>query len=75
MADNIEKRAQQAQKIKNNPQGYKVCEGCDSIVARKAAVCPSCHSYRFDSSRRHVMEQAEILGNREQTSVTSTDML
>ncbi len=74
MGDSIQERSKRAMKIKNNPQAYKVCEGCESIVTRKASVCPSCHAYRFDEDERRVIDQAEILGSREQTSVLSSDL-
>src|SRR6188474_1640278 len=48
-----------------NPTGYKVCEGCDSIVGSGVALCPNCHSYRFDASPDRVILQARILGSRE----------
>jgi hypothetical protein len=67
-------RAATAAKIAANPAGYKVCEGCDSIVGSGAALCPNCHSYRFDASPQRVIEQARLLGSREQTSVTAEDL-
>lgn len=67
-------RAAAAAKIAANPAGYKVCEGCDSIVGSGAALCPNCHSYRFDASAQRVILQARILGSREQTSVTADDL-
>ena len=67
-------RAATAAKIAANPSGYKVCEGCDSIVGSSAALCPNCHSYRFESSPERVIQQARILGAREQTSVTADDL-
>ncbi len=67
-------RAAAAAKIAANPSGYKVCEGCDSIVGNGAALCPNCHSYRFDTSPERVVLQARILGSREQTSVTVADL-
>ena len=67
-------RAAAAAKIAANPAGYKVCEGCDSIVGGGAALCPNCHSYRFDASSARVIHQAQILGSREQTSVTADDL-
>jgi hypothetical protein len=63
-----------AAKIAANPMGYKVCEGCDSIVGGATMLCPNCHSFRFDDSAERVIEQANILGSREQTSVTSSDL-
>lgn len=70
----IPDRAAAAAKIAQNPVGYKVCEGCDSIVGISTALCPNCHSFRFESSPQRVIEQARILGSREQQSVTAEDL-
>lgn len=67
-------RAAAAAKIAANPSSYKVCEGCDSIVGVATAICPNCHSYRFDGSWERVVRQAKLLGSREQTSVTADDL-
>ncbi|WAC19784.1 hypothetical protein OVA24_00130 [Luteolibacter sp. SL250] len=67
-------RAETAAKIAANPAAYKVCEGCDSIVGAGAALCPNCHSFRFDTTAEQVIRQARILGAREQTSVTAEDL-
>jgi hypothetical protein len=67
-------RSAAAAKIAANPAAYKVCEGCDSIVGHAAALCPNCHSYRFDAAPARVIRQARILGSREQTSVTADDL-
>ena len=69
-----ESRQAKAAKIAANPTGYKVCEGCDSIVGAGAALCPNCHSFRFDTTAEQVIRQARILGAREQTSVTADDL-
>lgn len=63
-----------AAKIEANPSGYKVCEGCDSIVGIAAPLCPNCHSFRFDATAERVISQARILGSRDQTSVTADDL-
>jgi RNA polymerase subunit RPABC4/transcription elongation factor Spt4 len=63
-----------ALKIIENPSAYKVCEGCDSIVAQKAALCPNCHSYRFDNEVIRITQQARKLGARDQKSVTFSDL-
>ena len=67
-------RAEAAARIAENPAGYKVCEGCDSIIGSGAAICPNCHSFRFDGTHERVVMQARILGAREQTSVTAGDL-
>jgi len=67
-------RAAAAAKIANNPANYKVCEGCDSIVGMAAALCPNCHSFRFNTTAEYVVRQARILGARAQTSVTADDL-
>ena len=68
-------RAQKAEKIIARPQGYKVCEGCDSIVTERVATCPNCNGYRFDEAPDSVISQAKILASREQTSVAAQDLL
>ncbi len=70
----MQDRAQKAAKIEGQPEAYKVCEGCDSIVAARVATCPSCHGYRFDDTREAVVAQARLLGAREQTSVTADNL-
>lgn len=67
-------RAASAARIIANPAAYKVCEGCDSIVGSGATLCPNCHSYRFDDTPNRVIQQAQILGSRDQRSVTAQDL-
>ncbi len=67
-------RAARAQKIIASPDDYKVCEGCESIVAERATTCPNCHGYRFDVSPERVVEQATHLSTRPQQSVTASDL-
>lgn len=69
-----ESRQAKASRIVSNPGAYKVCEGCDSIVGAGAVLCPNCHSFRFDPAAQRVVEQATLLGSRDQTSVTSNDL-
>jgi len=69
-----ESRQAKAARIASNPEAYKVCEGCDSIVGSGSALCPNCHSFRFDVHPQRVIDQAQLLGSREQTSVTSQDL-
>lgn len=70
----FEDRAAKAREIASSPTDFQVCEGCDSIVAARVAICPNCHSYRFDTSAPRVIEQALVLGSREQRSVTAADL-
>lgn len=67
-------RIEKAKEIANNPDNYKVCEGCDSIVGSGTIICPNCHGYRFDTAPTRVVDQAVWLGAREQTSVTAEDL-
>jgi hypothetical protein len=67
-------RAETAARIAAQPAGYKVCEGCDSIVTANTVLCPNCHSFRFDGSPARVVRQAGILGMRGQRSVTAGDL-
>jgi predicted ATP-dependent serine protease len=70
----LAERAARAQKIIATPGDFKVCEGCDSIVARRVATCPNCHGYRFNSSEEEIVAHAKLLASRPQTSVTESDM-
>ena len=74
-ASNQQSRLDKAKEIANNPTKYKVCEGCDSIVGSNTVICPNCHGYRFDAKADRVVDQAVWLGSREQTSVTSDDLI
>jgi len=71
----LSERAAKAAKIAEEPNLYKVCEGCDSIVTKRVTTCPSCHGYRFNDDHSVVVEQAKILGSREQRSVVTEDLL
>ncbi len=68
-------RAKRARRIERNPEQYKVCLGCDSIVAAKVAICPNCHSYRYEMDELIVVAQARALSCREQHSVVSEDLV
>jgi len=67
-------RAQKAHKIIKNPRKYKICSGCESIVAQKVTICPNCHAYRFIVNESMVIAQAQELGKREAKSVLSADL-
>ncbi len=70
----LKERARKAAKIIAKPADFKVCEGCDSIVAARVATCPNCHGYRFDEKPASVVEQARLLASRAQTSVIADDL-
>lgn len=70
----MDKRLAAAVQIILNPSNYKVCEGCDSIVSQKAAICPNCHSYRYNEDADFIVIHAEKLGRSEQNSVTKDDL-
>jgi len=68
-------RAKRARRIVRNPAQYKVCMGCDSIVASKVNICPNCHSYRYEVDAEAVVAQAKALSSREQNSVVAEDLM
>ena len=70
----LEERARKAREIAAQADRYKVCEGCESIVAERVVNYPNCHGYRFDGAPARVISQAELLGTREQTSVVAEDL-
>lgn len=67
-------RAKRARRIVRNPDQYKVCLGCESIVASKVSICPNCHSYRYETGENQVVRQAHLLSSREQHSVVAEDL-
>ncbi len=73
-ASHLEERAARAEKIIAAPEKFKVCEGCESIVAARVVTCPNCHGYRFDEAAERVVDQARLLASRPQQSVTSADL-
>ena len=70
----MEERAARAAKIVERPEEYKICEGCDSILAISTATCPNCHSYRFNAKANEVAAHARILASRAQVGVAQEDM-
>ncbi len=70
----LNERARRADKIVRNPAKYKICAGCESIVAGKVALCPNCHAYRFIVDADRVVAQAQALGQREARSVLAADL-
>lgn len=73
--ESLNARAERAAQIMRQPERYKICEGCESIVVADAATCPNCHGYRFDETPERVRAQAEILGKRLPTSVPPSELL
>jgi Zn finger protein HypA/HybF involved in hydrogenase expression len=71
----LAERAAKAAKIVAEPQLYKICEACDSIVTKRVFTCPSCHGYRFNDGPELVIAQAKVLGSREKTGVLSEDLM
>ena len=71
--DPLQERARSADKIIRNPAKYKICMGCDSIVASEVATCPNCHAYRFEEDSERVVAQARLLGSREKRTVLPSD--
>ena len=67
-------RQEAAVKIVAHPERYKICEGCDSIITAQSNICPNCHSYRFETDRHLVIEQAQALSIRPAESVTPDDL-
>lgn len=67
-------RAARAEKIIAHAENFKICEGCDSIVAARVTDCPNCHGYRFNEDREEVINHARLLASRPQTSVTASDL-
>jgi hypothetical protein len=50
-----------SQTVKKFWYGYKVCEGCDSLITEDIYVCPRCKAYRFDDSKKAVLKAADEL--------------
>lgn len=71
----LNERSRKALKIIASPFRYKVCAGCESIVAFHVASCPNCHGYRFLEDSASVVAQARVLASRPQQSVTASDLI
>lgn len=71
----LEDRAKKAERIIAEPAKFKICEGCDSIVAARVTVCPNCFGYRFDPDAEAIIAQARLLATRARTSVIADDLL
>jgi RNA polymerase subunit RPABC4/transcription elongation factor Spt4 len=71
----LQDRAKKAERIIAEPDKFKICEGCDSIVAARVTVCPNCYGYRFDADREAIIAQARVLATRARTSVIADDLI
>ena len=72
--ESLAAREKRAAQIAQEPELYKVCEGCESIVVRDASTCPNCHGYRFDPDLERVVTQADVLGKRLPTSIPPSEL-
>ena len=57
---NLGQRRKKMEQFIANPDNYKVCEQCNSIVFVRARVCQLCACYRFDYSREAVIRISRI---------------
>jgi uncharacterized OB-fold protein len=73
-SESPEARAKRAQEISQNPEKYKVCECCGSIVVSRSVTCPACHGYRFDSSPFSVAQKAREIAQRRPCAVLPMDL-
>ena len=69
-----QKRLEQALIILLQPELFKICEGCDSIVTSKTVICPSCKAYKFNENLNDIVEHTKEISVREQQSVTEEDL-
>jgi len=72
-AMSLTQRQRAAETILAQPERFKVCECCGSIVTRRVAVCPNCNAYRFDVGKDSVRQQADLLASREPLSIEAAD--
>ena len=57
-------KRQRLGRIVDHPQNWKVCEGCESVVAKVRDFCPKCHAYRFDETAKRVKAAAKKAARR-----------
>jgi RNA polymerase subunit RPABC4/transcription elongation factor Spt4 len=46
-------------RVIENPEAFKACESCDTIVLREEHICPTCGAYRFTKSKKNIIKIAE----------------
>lgn len=61
-----EERQKRADEVKEHPQFFCVCVGCEAIVKRGRAFCPNCLGYHFDEDPTVIRKHAELLASRPQ---------
>jgi hypothetical protein len=59
-------RRKRAQAIIARPEGFALCEGCESITVRGRNFCPVCLGYRWNYDRVRIVQQAELSSSRPQ---------
>lgn len=65
--------AENVPQVLEQPEAYKICEGCESLLSVERATCPSCYSYRFDTDREKIVLYAKSLANRLQAAISEED--
>jgi rRNA maturation endonuclease Nob1 len=43
---------------------FKVCEGCENVIDIECPVCPVCRAYRFDETKKRIVDQAKIVSDK-----------
>ena len=71
--DDPEYRKLLAKTIKRFWFGYKICEGCDSIVLVETSVCSICKAYRFDEDKKRIFDTADELLTQPSDVTSHTD--
>ena len=61
--DLMEYKLEALRYIKKTYYLFKVCEGCESIVSHEVPVCTKCRAYRFDESRKRILESIKLIKN------------
>lgn len=54
---------------------FKVCECCDSILTKKASICPVCKSYRFEQGKTKIISRAKKFKNKPRTCLLDCDFI
>lgn len=74
-AEDIISRKRQARMIAERPGDFKVCVGCDGVIAMRCNICPHCHSYRYEKDAEFVADHAMKIASHPQESVTKEDLI